>query len=406
MQADTAAMTGRRAYGAGMRARSMEVLAASAIAVCCAALAIHSTSRSPEPRPAPVATVAPETPLSEQRPRIEVVFVLDTTGSMGGLLEGAKQKIWAIANRLAGGEPRPELRVGLVAYRDRGDAYVTKRFDFTGDMDAVYAELLGYQAEGGGDFPEHVGQGLHDALTRMQWTRGDGVLRLVFLVGDAPPHDDEQGQDGTGTGELAARARAQGIVVNTIQCGSSPETARAWQRIAAATGGEFASIAQDGGVVAVETPYDRALWELNQELASTVLGWGSARDKEASQVKLGNRASMSVSAAAEAASYSAKTARMNAEDLIGAVDGGKALAEIPRAELPAEMQAMTPDEQADYLATVRTRREAVNQKIRAVAAERDAYLRAAERAAGADAGFDGKVVEALRRQASAVGVAY
>ena len=61
-----------------------------------------------------------------KKPKIEVVFCLDTTGSMGGLIEGAKQKIWAISNQIAGGKPTPELKVGLVAYRDRGDAYITK----------------------------------------------------------------------------------------------------------------------------------------------------------------------------------------------------------------------------------------------------------------------------------------
>ena len=387
----------------------MEALAASAIAVCCLALAIHSTSSTPAPQivpdsVAPVQVDAVQAPTPAVRPRIEVVFVLDTTGSMSGLLEGAKQKIWAIANRLASGEPRPELRVGLVAYRDRGDEYVTRKFDFSGDMDAVYAELLAYQAGGGGDTPEHVGQGLHDALNAMQWSGGDNVLRLVFLVGDAPPHDDYQ--DGMTTAELSAQARAKGIVINTIQCGSMAETTPAWQRIAAATGGQFASIAQDGGVVAVATPYDVQLQALNNELAGTVLSWGSVSQKMASQVKLGNRASMSASAAAEAASYSAKTATMNAEDLLGALDDGKDLAAIPRAELPESMQAMSAGEQADYVANTRRKRDALNEQIRAVAAQREAYLKDAERAAGAGAGFDGQVLDTLRKQAEAVGVAY
>lgn len=88
-----------------MRLRPMEVFAASAIAVCCLALAIHSSTTPSTARPAPVVPVASVvvTPAPAIRPRIEVVFVLDTTGSMSGLLEGAKQKIWAIANRLASG---------------------------------------------------------------------------------------------------------------------------------------------------------------------------------------------------------------------------------------------------------------------------------------------------------------
>jgi len=52
--------------------------------------------------------------------------VLDTTGSMGGLIEGAKQKIWSIANEMISAQPTPELKLGLIGYRDRGDEYVVK----------------------------------------------------------------------------------------------------------------------------------------------------------------------------------------------------------------------------------------------------------------------------------------
>src|SRR5262245_22180368 len=64
---------------------------------------------------------------------IDVAFCLDTTGSMSGLLEGAKQKIWSIVNTVSAAQPKPVLRIALVAYRDQGDAYVTRTFDFTSD---------------------------------------------------------------------------------------------------------------------------------------------------------------------------------------------------------------------------------------------------------------------------------
>lgn len=384
-----------------MRIAPMEVLAASAVAVCCLALAIHVRSNR-APAPAEV-TAAPRPQPPTARPRIEVVFVLDTTGSMSGLLEGAKQKIWALANRLADGEPRPELRIGLVAYRDLGDAYVTRRFDFTGDLDAVYAELLDYQADGGGDTPEHVGQGLHDALHAMQWTRGEGVLRLVFLVGDAPPHAESVAPDPYALADLAS---ARGIVINTVRCGGDPDTEAAWRRISARTGGEYTSIAQDGGVVAVDTPFDQRLSELNHEVARTVLGWGSLADKQSAQRKLDNRIHMSAQSAAEAASYSAKAARMNDEDLVDALAGGRSLAEIPTDELPDEMQSMSERERAAHVARARERRSALNAEILELSRQRAAYLRDAEEAAGVDQGFDGQVLQALKRQASRVGVAY
>src|SRR5688572_21458009 len=70
-----------------------------------------------------------------ERPVVEVVFVLDTTGSMSGLIEGAKAKIWQIAGHIVSGQPAPEVRIGLVAYRDVDDDYVTKVVPLTDDLD-------------------------------------------------------------------------------------------------------------------------------------------------------------------------------------------------------------------------------------------------------------------------------
>src|SRR3954467_4924621 len=109
------------------------------LAAVAATLALAPAGRADHKKPA------------TKKPKVEVVFCLDTTGSMGGLIEAAKQKIWSISNQIAGGKPTPLLKVGLVAYRDKGDAYVTKVFDLSDDLDAVHATLKGFRAEGGGD---------------------------------------------------------------------------------------------------------------------------------------------------------------------------------------------------------------------------------------------------------------
>src|SRR5204863_6026000 len=124
-------------------------------------------------------------------PRVEVAFVLDTTGSMGGLIEGAKRRIWSIARRIGEGRPRPDLRMALVAYRDRGDAYVTRVHDLTADMDAVYRDSMSFQADGGGDGPEHVSAALPDAAHRESRSQRP-ARKLISLTGDSPPHGDYQ----------------------------------------------------------------------------------------------------------------------------------------------------------------------------------------------------------------------
>ena len=86
-------------------------------------------------------SLATNAPTLKSKSRIEVCFVLDTTGSMGGLIEGAKQKIWSIANEMISAQPTPELKLGLIGYRDRGDDYVVKSFGLTDDIDAIYGHL-------------------------------------------------------------------------------------------------------------------------------------------------------------------------------------------------------------------------------------------------------------------------
>src|SRR5262249_44515426 len=102
----------------------------------------------------------------KKRPQVEGVFCLDTTGSMTSLIARAKANIWAISNQIASGKPTPDLKIGLVAYRDKGDAYVTQVTDLSADLDAVHAKLKTFKAAGGGDTPEHVNQALYDAVHR------------------------------------------------------------------------------------------------------------------------------------------------------------------------------------------------------------------------------------------------
>src|SRR6184192_2657282 len=169
-------------------------------------------------------------PTPQSKPRIEVCFVLDTTGSMGGLIEGAKQKIWSIANEMISAHPTPELKLGLIGYRDRGDEYVVKSFSLTDDIDAVYGHLRDFKAEGGGDEPESVNEALAEAIEKMPWSQDRKVLKIIFLVGDAPPHLDYA--DGPKYPELCRIAAKKDLIINTVQCGSLAATTPIWKEIA------------------------------------------------------------------------------------------------------------------------------------------------------------------------------
>lgn len=126
---------------------------------------------------------------NKDQPTLEMVFVLDTTSSMTGLIDGAKQRIWQIVNEVMQSPAHPAVRIGLVAYRDLDDRYVTSVLPLTNDLDLVYSTLMDYRAEGGGDAPENVRRALAEGVSRAGWSESSQhVAQIIFLVGDAPPH--------------------------------------------------------------------------------------------------------------------------------------------------------------------------------------------------------------------------
>jgi len=356
------------------------------------ALAVTAVSSAP-------ARVTPARP-----PRVEVAFVLDTTGSMGGLIEGAKRRIWSIARRIGEGRPRPDLRIALVGYRDLGDEYVTRVHDLSGDMDEVYQNLSAFNANGGGDTPEHVSRALHDAVHRVSWSQGAG-LRVIFLVGDAPPHVDYQ--DGFDYHRHVAEARQRGIVVETILCGGDRQAAAVWQEIAARGRGHYAQIDGQGGMPAAVTPVDADLARLNGELAATVVAGGTAAEQAGITRKLEARKAMPAAAAAEAASYFADAGRVAEKDLVDlpAAEQKKQVEELRRAgAAPAAVKGKTADEAVAYLQAQKERRADLQARIQTLQTQRERYLRA-QPGARTDA-FDEKVVQNLREQAAQQGIKY
>lgn len=197
------------------------------------------------------------------RADLDVAFVLDTTGSMGGELNEAKRRITQISEALRAAHPQETVRIGVVAFRDRGDAYVTQVDPLEVDVRETEAFLAGLKAGGGGDGPEDVLSGMHAALTELSWS--ESADKQVFLIGDAPPHLDYAGHHDPGA--LLAQAADRGIVFHTIGCRSLPKAGVTFFRsVAYATEGSYQHIGRvrtDSGGLAeaivdtlVDTPDD------------------------------------------------------------------------------------------------------------------------------------------------------
>ncbi|HZI49670.1 MAG TPA: hypothetical protein VFD75_17865 [Pyrinomonadaceae bacterium] len=352
---------------------------------------------------------AKESP-NEDKPRIEVCFVLDTTGSMGGLIEGAKQKIWSIANEMISAKPTPELKLGLIGYRDRGDDYIVKSFQLTDDIDSIYAHLRDFKAEGGGDEPESVNEALAEAVEKMPWSHDRKVLKIIFLVGDAPPHMDYA--DGPKYPELCRMAAKKDLIINTVQCGSIAATAPIWKEIAKSSEGSYAAIAQSGGVAVITTPMDDELAKLNKKIGETLIPYGDAdvRREVAAKQAFAERAP--ASAAADRLNYNAKTKKsvQGQGELLDALASNEVKLEaIDKKDLPTEFQKLTKEEIEGRIAKTRAERDRLQKEVQELARKRDAYIRtenARLAEAGKSDGFDEKVAETIHQQAERKGISY
>ncbi|MCX6046148.1 MAG: VWA domain-containing protein, partial [Chloroflexi bacterium] len=121
--------------------------------------------------------------------QLDLVFLIDATGSMGDEIDKLKASMADVADQIAGLPTKPDVRYGLVAYRDRGDAYVVQPHDFTYNLQDFQRDLAALRADGGGDTPESLNEALHTSLNQLSW-RNENTVRLIILVADAPPHLD------------------------------------------------------------------------------------------------------------------------------------------------------------------------------------------------------------------------
>jgi hypothetical protein len=349
-------------------------------------------------------------PQPQKQSHIDVAFCLDTTGSMSGLIEGAKVKIWSIVNTISTAQPKPVLRIGLVAYRDRGDTYVTKSFDFTPDLEKMYGNLRSLQADGGGDTPEDVNRALNEAVSQLQWSQNPQALRLLFLVGDAPPHMDYQGE--IQYSKISSNAAMKRIIINTVQCGEIEGTRHVWQEIARLAEGKFTAIDQSGGMVAINSPYDAELSRLSTQLNGTYIAFTSEGRITQEAQKINDRDAESRAPAAAAERARAKSSplyRNESWDLVDAYrNDSSALKKVERKNLPAELAGLTEKEQQEFLKKKQQERDLLQKQIQDLSAKRESYVKTETAKLGKKTGsaFDAEVLRTLQEQGKQNGITF
>ena len=340
------------------------------------------------------------------RPRVEIAILLDTSGSMSGLIEQAKRQLWSIVNEFITAKKndvRPELKVALYEYGKstlRSDeGYIRQIQPLTDDLDKVSEELFALKTNGG---EEYCGWVIKRAVEELSWSRNKEDLKVIYIAGNEP---FTQGKVDYRKSCKAAIARD--IIVNTIHCGNQAAgVSGKWKDGAVLADGAFAVIDHNHSVVAVAAPQDKRIAELGAELNRTYVAFGArGKDRAAAQAAIDSKtSSISTANMAQRAVAKANAYYVNAHwDLVDAVNHKKVdLEKVDKKDLPENMRKMTPEERRDYVRKQALERKKIQAEINKLNTARRKYVAAEmkKRAASGEKSLGSEVNRSLRAQAA------
>ena len=338
--------------------------------------------------------------------KIQVALLLDTSGSMDGLIEQAKSQLWKMVNELATskrGGKAPNIELALYEYGKSSlpasEGYLKQLVPLTADLDLVSEKLFSLRTNGG---DEYCGWVIQDATNELKWSESNEDLKIIIIAGN-----EEFTQGKVDYKKACKGAITKGIVVNTIYCGDCDEGVRyMWKDGADRADGKYMCINQNDKVAHIETPYDAEIGQLNDELNKTYIAIGRkgieskarqlAQDANAGNYGASNKAERAIS-------KSKKSTYSNASwDAVDAMEENEAaLDELADEELPEEMQKMDKKERKEYVEKKAKEREEIQQKIQEAAKKRAKFIadKRKEEAGNKDNTLDAVMLKAVRKQA-------
>ncbi len=353
-------------------------------------------------------TTAPaaDKPDTKAKPLVQIALLLDTSGSMSGMINQAKVQLWAIVNQFVKAEQdgvRPRIEVALYQYGTPGlgreNGYVRMLAPLTGDLDLIAEQLFKLTTSGG---DEYCGWAIHSAVQELQWSTDKRSYKAIFIVGNEPfmqgPIDYRKS---------CKLAISKGIIVNTIHCsGGSDE---GWKAASLLADGTFMRIETNQAVVEMNTPFDEEIVRLNSELNTTYIAYGAAGEKAKLRQREMDKAARSFSQAnisKRAVAKASSSYRAESWDLIDAVES-KGIEAIPVQELPAEIASMAPEERKSYVAEKKGKRQELQEQILALSKKRNAYVQTRQKElAGNEKTLGNQIERAIQKQSADKGFTF
>jgi hypothetical protein len=345
------------------------------------------------------ANTAKESP----KPLVQIAVLLDTSGSMQGLIEQTKSQLWKICNefiKAKQGGVAPEVQVALYEYGksslSRGSGWIRQIQPLTTDLDKISEELFALKTNGG---EEYCGWVIKRAVDDLAWSPASDVYKVIFIAGNEPFT-----QGPVKYAESCKAAITKGIIVNTIHCGGEAEGVNTkWKDGADLADGKYLVIDHNRAVVSIEAPQDKEIAKLGVELNKTYLAFGGAggegsrrqAEQDANAVRYyATGAAVQRSIAKASANY------QNASwDLVDAAkEQSFEISKVKTEDLPAEMKKMTAEERKAYIEKNANEREQLQKQISQLNADREKYVAHRMKEVAGTNTLDAVVISAIREQ--------
>lgn len=319
-------------------------------------------------------------PIPDADADVQIALLLDTSNSMDGLIHQARTQLWTIVNELNRAKrdgKLPRVQVALYEYGNNnipaGEGHVRQVVGFTTDLDMLAEKLFALTTNGGEEF---CGQVIKQSVNGLNWSRRPNTYRAIFIAGNEPFT-----QGSYDYRESVAWAQRMSIRVNTIHCGDRESgVAGMWEDGAKLGRGQFMFINQNRHEPVIDCPQDASIQALNLELNATYLAYGKQGGEG-----MARQAAQDANAAAAAPAVIAERAASKVGgnydnshwDLLDAIDRKSVkLEEIADSDLPEVLRPMSDDERAAHLSALRSKREAIQNEIAKLAAERAIFYNA------------------------------
>lgn len=345
---------------------------------------------------------------AEYIPKIQLAILLDTSNSMDGLIDMARNQLWQVVNEFSSAKQNgitPVLELALFEYGNdglsRSNGYVRKLSGFTRELDQVSESLFALTTNGGS---EYCGVAIKTALEQLQWSQSGDDIKSIFIAGNESfaqgPFDYRQ------AAELATQ---MGVAINTIHAGGHQAGMDGgWHDGAILAGGDYTSIDANQQIVHVNAPQDEKIAELNTRLNQTYVPYGDEGANKVQRQAEQDSLSGGISVALLAKRVKSKVSsfyRNSSWDLVDALNEGRVdedqLAELEEQALPAPMQGLSATEKLEYVAGKADERKLIQQEITELSRARDAHVAQvkSEQAAAAPDISDA-LTAAVRKQAA------